>query len=147
MSSTTVKVLLVADPPIEFSRTLERTGGGNTEFDVALDRGTTTFHDLLVDARRVSGDNTLYFAGKVDALAEPLMNKTNWETGDEYVGYRPHSASVVQTIEDITTLVAVRSEHGTGMIHLHPLSHVCPTACFVGNLLVYNDGNSKGIPP
>jgi len=111
--------------------------------------GKTTFHDILVQARKTIGDNKLYFEGNVDVIAKPLraIEDTNNNNDGMVVGYEDITGSIVP-IHDINTIVVdMKNDDKTGKksINLHPVVSILSTSSYIGSQLVYANPTTDSI--
>jgi len=114
--------------------------------------GTTTVHDILLQARKTVGDKKLYFDGNVDILARPLkaIDETNHNNNDGMVvGYEDINGSIVP-IHDVNTIVLVDMEKyddktGQRSITLHPVVSIPATSSYIGNQMVYTNPTTDSI--
>jgi hypothetical protein len=146
---STVNVLLVADPsncPPSSSRTgtkhtnlKKKQRGRNTDLKIVCRQGTTTFHDVLVRARELTGENKLYFVGNVDVLAKPLQEVEHHQDNRVFVGYEDSSGSIVPADSVNTLMVVIRhDENGRRAgICLRPVVSVPVASSFIGSQLVH----------
>lgn len=121
---------------------------GTRNVELKFSVGITTFHDVLVQAREILGDNKVYFDGNVDVLAKPLREVEDINKIDGIVaGYEDETGSIV-SIGSVNTMVVNRrydAKTGRHSIDLHPLFSIPSSHSYIGNRLAYSNSTTNSL--